>query len=80
MVGVSTRALWLVGSFSCDCMLWDGKGGGLTGQPLGPLVRTATLTAAMDANRVDLGVLAHGVVRSGVHTRAQTLLGYFVSD
>ena len=35
-IGVSPRALWLAGAFLCDCMIWDERGGGLTGQPLGP--------------------------------------------
>ena len=35
------RALGLVGDFSCDCMFWDEKGGGLT--PVGPQVDTATV-------------------------------------
>ena len=33
MVGASPRALWLVEDFSCDCMFWDERGGGLT--PMG---------------------------------------------
>ena len=72
MGGVSPQALWLAGAFSCDCMFWDDRGGRLTGQPLGPLVGTATMTAMVSANR--------DVVRSGVHTQAQILFGYFVSD
>ena len=36
MICVSPRALRLVGDFSCDCMFWDDRGGGLTGQPMGP--------------------------------------------
>ena len=43
MICVSPRALWLVGDFSCDCMFWDERRGGLTGQPVGPRVDTATL-------------------------------------
>ena len=43
MVCVSPRALRLVGDFSCDCMFWDGKEGGLTGQPMGPQVDTANI-------------------------------------
>ena len=38
MVCVSLRALRLVGDFLCDCMFWDDRGGGLTGQSLGPQV------------------------------------------
>ena len=48
-------ALWLVWDFSCDCMFWEKRGGGLTRQPVGPPVGTATMTAVMSANRVDLG-------------------------
>ena len=36
-------------------MLWEKRGGGLTGQPVGPPVDTATMTAVMSANHVDLG-------------------------
>ena len=36
MVCVSPWALRLVGDFSCDCMFWDDRGGGLAGQPMGP--------------------------------------------
>ena len=48
-------ALWLAGDFSCDGMLWDERAGGLTGQPMGPLVGTTTMTAVMRANRVESG-------------------------
>ena len=41
--------------FLCNCMFSDERGGGLTGQPFGPLVDTATMTVMMSANRVDLG-------------------------
>ena len=34
VVGASLRALGLVKDFSCDCMFWDDRGGGLTGQPM----------------------------------------------
>ena len=43
------------GGFSCDCMFWENRGGGLTRQPMGPPVGTATIMAVMSANRVDLG-------------------------
>ena len=75
-VGGTPCALWLVGDFSCDCMSWENSGGGLTTQP----VSTATMTTVTSANRGDWRVLAHDVGRSGVHTRAQTLFGYFVPD
>ena len=48
-------SLWFVGDFPCDCMFWENRGGGLTRQPLGPPRGTATITAVMSANRVDLG-------------------------
>ena len=52
MVCVSPRALWLVGNFSSDCMFWDERGGGLTGQPVGPQVDTATIiTVVLGTNR-----------------------------
>ena len=46
--------LWFVWDSSCDCMFWDNRGGGLTGQPVGQAVGTATMTAVMSAKRVDL--------------------------
>ena len=59
MVCVLTRALWLVGDFSCDCMFCDEKGGELTGQPVGPQqVDTATITTGTSTNRVDSGGLS----------------------
>ena len=53
MVYVSPRALWLVGDFSCDCMFWDDRRGGLTGQPMGPQVDPANIRTVLDTNRVD---------------------------
>ena len=54
VVGASLRALGLVGDFSCDCMFWDDRGGGLTGQPMGPQVDTANMrTAVLSTNHVD---------------------------
>ena len=41
MVGASPRAVGLVEDFSCDCMFWDERGGGLA--PVGPRVDTATI-------------------------------------
>ena len=55
MFCVSPRALWLLGSSSSDCFIWDKRGGGLTMQPVGPPVGTAAMTAVMSANRVSLG-------------------------
>ena len=57
VVCVSPRALWLSlsGDSSCDCLIWDKRGGGLTRQPVGPPVGTAVMTAVMGANRVNLG-------------------------
>ena len=43
------------GGFACDCMFWENRGGGLNRQPVGSPVDTATMTAVMSANRVDLG-------------------------
>ena len=55
-VGGASCAVWLVGNFSCDCIFWKKRGGGVTTQPMGPAVGTATMTTAvMGANRVDLG-------------------------
>ena len=42
------------GGFLCDCMFWEKRGGGLTRQPVDPPVGTATMTAVMSANRVNL--------------------------
>ena len=53
MVCVSPRTLWLVGDFSCYCMFWEKRGGGLTGQPVGPLVDTATIRTVLGINRAD---------------------------
>ena len=80
MVCVSPCALWLVGDFSCDCMFWDDRGGGLTGQPMGPQVDTANIRTVLSQITWIREVLAREVGRSGVHIRAQTLFGYFVSD
>ena len=43
------------GAFSCGYMLWGERGGGLTGQPLGLLMGTATMRAVISETRVDLG-------------------------
>ena len=53
MVCVSPWALRLVGDFSCDCMFWDERGGGLTGQPMGPQVDTANIRTVLSTNHVD---------------------------
>ena len=53
MVYVSPQALLLVVFFSCGCMFWDERGGGLTGQPMGPQVDTANIRAVLSTNRVD---------------------------
>ena len=52
-VGASPRALGLVKDFSCDCMSWDKRGGGLA--PVGPQVDTATIRTVLSTNRVDSG-------------------------
>ena len=44
------------------------------------MVDTAPVTTVMSTNRGDSGVLDHGTVLSGAHTRAQTLFGYLVSE
>ena len=53
MVGASPRAPGLVKNFSCDCMFWDERGGGLAS--VGPRVNTATIRAVLSTNRVDSG-------------------------
>ena len=53
MVCVSPWALRLVGDFSCDCMFWDDRGGGLTGQLMGPQVDTANIRTVLSTNHVD---------------------------
>ena len=53
MVCVSPWALRLVGDFSCDCMFWDDRGGGLTEQPMGPQVDTANIRTVLSTNHVD---------------------------
>ena len=53
MVCVSPPALRLVGDFSCDCMFWDDREGGLTGQPMGPQVDTANIRTVLSTNHVD---------------------------
>ena len=79
MVGASLRALGLVKDFSCDCMFWDDRGGGLA--PVGPQVDTATTRTVLSSNRVDSGRFSSRCCAfRRVHTRAQTLFGYFVSD
>ena len=54
MVCVSPWALRLVGDFSRDSMFWDDRGGGLTGQPMGPQVDTANIRRVLSTNHVDL--------------------------
>ena len=53
VVGASLRALGLVGDFSCDCMFWYDRGGGLAGQPMGPQVDTANMRTVLSTNHVD---------------------------
>ena len=53
MVCVSPWALRLVGGFSCDCMFWDDRGGGLTVQPMGPQVDTSNVRTVLSTNHVD---------------------------
>ena len=54
MVCVLPRALWFMGDFSCDCMFWGERGGGLTGQPVDSQVDTTTIRTALSTNRVEL--------------------------
>ena len=58
MVGASSRALGLVKDFSCDCMFWDERGGGLV--PVDPRVDTATTRTVLSTNRVDSGSFGSG--------------------
>ena len=58
MVGASPRALGLVKDFSCDCMFWDERGGGLV--PVDPQVDTATPRTVLSTNRVDSGSFGSG--------------------
>ena len=58
MVGASPRALGLVKDFSCDCMFWDERGGGLV--PVDPRVDTATTRTVLSTNRVDSGSIGSG--------------------
>ena len=51
MVGASPRALGLVKDFSCDCMSWDERGGGLA--PVGPRENTATIGTVLSTNLID---------------------------
>ena len=58
MVGASPRALGLVKDFSCNCMFWDERGGGLV--PVDPRVDTATTRTVLSTNRVDSGSFGSG--------------------
>ena len=58
MVGASPRALGLVKDFSCDCMFWDERGGGLV--PVDPRVDTATTRTVLSTNLVDSGSFGSG--------------------
>ena len=53
MVGASPRALGLAKDFSCDCIFWDERAGGLA--PVGPQVDTATIKTVLSTNHVDSG-------------------------
>ena len=52
MVCASPWALQLVVDFSCECMFWDDRGGGLAGQ-LGPQVDAANIRTVLSTNHVD---------------------------
>ena len=56
------------------------RGGILTRQPVITFVDAATMTTVMSTNRADSGRFSPRAGRSSVHTRAQTLFGYFASD
>ena len=58
MVGASPRALGLVKVFSCSCVFWDERGGGLA--PVGPRVETSTIRTVLSTNRVDSGSFSSG--------------------
>ena len=58
MVAASPRALGLVKDFSCDCMFWDERGGGLA--PVGARVDTATIRTVLSTNCVDPGSFSSG--------------------
>ena len=55
MVGVSSRTLWLAGTFSRDCTFWDCRRGVPTRQPVGPPVSTAAITTVTGINHVGSG-------------------------
>ena len=58
MVGASPRTLGLMKNFSCDCMFWDERGGGLA--LVGPRVDTSTIRTVLSTNRVDSGSFSSG--------------------
>ena len=73
MVGASPRALGLVKDFSCDCMFWDERGGGLV--PVDPRVDTATTRTVLSTNRVDSGSFGSGCCAfRRTHTSADPIL------
>ena len=72
MVGASPRALGLVKDFSCDCMFWDERGGGLA--PVGPRVEKATIRTVLSTNRVDSGSFSSGCCSfRRTHTSAEPI-------
>ena len=74
VVCASPRALWLSGGSSCNCLIWDKRGGALTRQPVGTPVGTAATTAVMSANRVNLGSFSSRCCASRrTHTRADPI-------
>ena len=58
MVGASPRALGLAKDFSCDCMFWDERGGGLA--LVDPRVDTATIRTVLSTKCVDSGSFSSG--------------------
>ena len=51
----SPQALWFVRGVFAGCVFRNERGGGLTGQPVGPEGETATITIVMSTNHVDSG-------------------------
>ena len=55
-------------------MFWDEKGGGLTGQPVGPEVDTATIRTVLSTHRVDSGRFSSRCCAVGrTHTSADPI-------
>ena len=48
----SALTILLVGDFSCDCVFWEKRGGGITRQRVGLPVSAATITTVMGADPI----------------------------